>query len=75
MTDQIENAGPAGAIGVALALSAPPAASWIGVPPANPDPMTAPTIATIALATTTICRTVSFDELTISPLHAAIILS
>jgi NhaP-type Na+/H+ or K+/H+ antiporter len=68
MMDQIEKAGPAGAIGVALALRAPPAASWIGVPPANPDPMTAPTIAMIALAATVICRTVSCDELTAHPL-------
>ena len=39
MTLQMENAPPPGAIGVASAASAPPAASWIATPPACPEPM------------------------------------
>ena len=38
MTDHTEKAGVAGAIRVASAARAPPAAFWIGVPPAAPEP-------------------------------------
>ena len=50
------NAGPSGAIAVEDAESAPPAASWMGVPPAAPDPMNDPTTATTALTATTILQ-------------------
>ena len=39
---------------MASAANAPPAASWIGVPPAAPEPMNAPTIASaVPMATAT----------------------
>ena len=52
----MEKAGPAGAMGVESALSAPPAAFWMGVPPAAPEPMNDPTTAITALTATVICR-------------------
>ena len=52
MTDHTEKAGVAGAMSVASAASAPPAASWIGTPPAAPDPTKAPISAKVALAAT-----------------------
>lgn len=54
MTDQIENAGPAGATSVDVALSAPPAASAMGVPIHAPEPRNDTTTATTALTTTPI---------------------
>ncbi|GEA86690.1 hypothetical protein CCE01nite_06390 [Cellulomonas cellasea] len=48
MTDQMENAGESGARGVAVADSAPPAASAMGCPPNAPEPTAAPAMATAA---------------------------
>ncbi len=52
MTDQMPNAGPPGATGVADADSAPSAASAIGVPPKAPEPTVAPAVARTARART-----------------------
>ena len=60
MTDHTEKAGVAGAMRVASAARAPPAAFWIGVPPAAPEPTNAPISAKTALAATVIWRTMSF---------------
>src|SRR5690554_435733 len=59
MAVQMANAGPAGAMSVASADSAPPAASAMGVPPAAPEPMKAPTMPSTADKATVNCLTVS----------------
>jgi hypothetical protein len=61
MTLQMLNAVVAGATVVAVALSAPPAASATEVPPNAPDPTAASTTARTALTSTTICRTTSAE--------------
>src|ERR687898_26594 len=56
MSVQMLNAPEPGAIRVASAASAPPAASWIGMPPAAPEPMNEPITARTALPATVSCR-------------------
>ena len=56
MTDQIENAGPAGAIRVASAASAPPEDSATRVP-STPTPTRVPTTQKTSAAVTAACRT------------------
>src|SRR6478736_5042091 len=59
MTDQIENAAPAGATSVALVDSAPSATSLTGVPTIAPEPRNATAVPRTALRSTATWRRVS----------------